>query len=106
MLRASGVGARIDCAGIGALPGALQALAEGLHSSLQKSNSQSLEGFQCDELLHEPMLQLLADPQTSGGLLAGLPGDRAEDCVQQLQRSGYAAACVVGEVRDRGWRLC
>jgi selenide,water dikinase len=40
---------------------------------------------------------LLADPQTCGGLLASVPGDRAPQLVAQLREAGHQAA-VIGEV--------
>ena len=39
-------------------------------------------------------LAVLADPQTSGGLLVGLPPAAADDLVRRLRDSGHAAAAV------------
>ena len=41
---------------------------------------------------------LLADPQTSGGLLIALPADAAPGLVSRLRAEGMTAAAVVGEV--------
>lgn len=49
----------------------------------------------------EDVLFLLADPQTSGGLLFSLPADAAAAAVAQLQASGHTAA-IVGQARPGG----
>ena len=42
---------------------------------------------------------VLFDPQTSGGLLAGLPENQADVCLQALQEAGYSEARIIGKVR-------
>jgi selenide,water dikinase len=41
---------------------------------------------------------LLSDPQTAGGLLAGVSEARVEACVAALHRLGYEHASVIGTV--------
>ena len=44
---------------------------------------------------------LLTDPQTSGGLLAGVAQDRTADCLAALRAAGLDAA-IVGYVTEAG----
>jgi selenide,water dikinase len=37
---------------------------------------------------------LLIDPQTAGGLLAGIPADYATACLARLRELGYRAALI------------
>ena len=46
------------------------------------------------------MLDLLFDPQTSGGLLIALPGNEAHELVKRLRSKGIEDAAVVGEFTD------
>jgi selenide,water dikinase len=51
--------------------------------------------------LPESVAGLLADPQTSGGLLIAIPPDRLEALLGGLRRRGVATRAVVGEVLPR-----
>ena len=37
---------------------------------------------------------MLIDPQTAGGLLAGVPADRASACLAELRELDYRAAVI------------
>jgi len=54
--------------------------------------------------LDDPQLELLVDPQTSGGLLVALPAERADELVSRLLASGHRAARV-GETAPGPARL-
>jgi len=43
-------------------------------------------------------LDLVFDPQTSGGLLMAVAYDQAEDCLQELRGQGIDSAAIIGEV--------
>ncbi len=100
MLTASGapeltVGARLDPEAIPALDGALALFAGGLTSSLHGANRSALAALAPGDADNDPALAaLLIDPQTAGGLLAGVPAERAALCLDELRRLGYRAALI------------
>jgi selenide,water dikinase len=88
MLGASNLGAELDTDALPALPGARALAAQGVESTLAPANRAALG------LPDGTALALLADPQTSGGLLAGIDPARAEACVAELRAAGFDAAVV------------
>jgi len=93
MLAASEADATLDPAAIPALEGALALLRGGLTSSLLDGNLAALAVLDPGVAALDPALAaLLIDPQTAGGLLAGLPAERAAVCRDELCRLGYQAA--------------
>ena len=99
MLIASGVSATLWPDAVPALPGALELAGQGIESTLASDNRRALPGMD-----GEADTALLIDPQTSGGLLAGVSPARAEACLTALQAAGMQAA-VVGVVEPLGDRL-
>jgi selenide,water dikinase len=80
------------------LPGATAAFSSGVRSSLHGANEQALLDFKVSEAVAtDPRLSALVDPQTSGGLLAAVPSDKASQCIAALHEAGFLAASVVGE---------
>ncbi|MGI8601924.1 MAG: selenide, water dikinase SelD [Verrucomicrobiales bacterium] len=97
MCRASNVSAVFDLRRIPALPGAEICAGKGFLSSLHPQNSRATSALpNASEFAHHSRFPLLFDPQTSGGLLAGIPADRAEACMQTLRVAGLPDACVIG----------
>jgi selenide, water dikinase len=92
MLRASGVAAVLWPNAVPALPGALELAGVGIASPTASQNAFALAGGGAD-----PHSALLIDPQTSGGLLAGVPPRKAAMCLSALHDAGLRAA-VIGEV--------
>ena len=45
--------------------------------------------------------EIIIDPQTNGGLLLSVSGDRAEDLLHALHDGGVASARIIGDVRER-----
>ena len=101
MLTASDADVRLDPDRVPTLDGAMTLLREGLASSLHAGNSIALSTLTGEAAQDPALAALLIDPQTAGGLLAGVPADRATDCLAELQRLGYRAA-EIGVVAPRG----
>ena len=99
MTKASGVDVRLFADRIPLLEGAAACVARGVFSSLQPQNLRLRRAIRdLDAAQALPVFPLLFDPQTAGGLLAGVPGDRAADCVAALHDAGYRSAAVIGAV--------
>ena len=97
MLREGGVDAELDLAAIPRLTGADTLFERGLRSSLHPANAafaNALHGLDPDD----PRAALLFDPQTSGGLLASIPTERAQQCASALASAGCGAT-VIGTFR-------
>ncbi len=105
MLRAAGRGAVLELSRVPMLPGAPQ-LIGAVSSSLQAANEGALQDFTLQGVLpDDPRLRLLADPQTSGGLLMAVPAARVADCLEALVAAGYGA-CECGVISAGGeWRI-
>ncbi|MXY25238.1 MAG: selenide, water dikinase SelD [Acidobacteria bacterium] len=98
MARASGVGARIHLDAIQLLGGAEETVAAGIVSSLQPENLRLRRAVANPEAAAgKGGYPILFDPQTSGGLLAAVPADRADMYVAMLQAAGYDHAADIGE---------
>lgn len=101
MLQPAGLGAEIDLAALPALPGALDCLRRGFASSLAPANRKALSAIAgAEAFLVDERLALLFDPQTSGGLLAGVPAERVAECLEALRAAGYGQAARIGSVTE------
>jgi selenide,water dikinase len=103
MTRASGVDAELTLSALPVLDGAEDCVASGVTSSLQPANVRLRRALrnQAAYAAH-PRYPLLFDPQTAGGLLAGVPADVAQDCIARLRESGYLHAAVIGRIAPPG----
>jgi selenide,water dikinase len=102
MLRAAPAAAILHPAAVPALPGALDCLRAGHASSLSPANLR--QGVAVDNGSTAPpeVIALLYDPQTAGGLLAGIAPDRAAACVNALRAAGCQAAEIGRVVASDG----
>ena len=100
MVRASEVDVTLELGAIPFLDGAEETVREGIVSSLQPQNVRLRRAIaNLEEAGKDPRYPLIFDPQTSGGLLASLPPDTADDCVEALKKLGYERTAVIGEVK-------
>ncbi|MBF2759872.1 MAG: selenide, water dikinase SelD [Ectothiorhodospiraceae bacterium AqS1] len=97
MVRASRVGVEVEIAALPVLEGALDCFAAGISSTLHAQNIEgAMASCDIDEGFDDPLLPLLFDPQTAGGLLASIPEAQAEACVEALRKAGYEDAAIIG----------
>ena len=98
MLKTSQVCVELDLEAIPLLPGVVDTFQEGIFSSLYSENLRVSASIQNREQTSKhPLYPLLFDPQTSGGLLAAVPAESANDCLQELQQE-YSESRIIGSV--------
>ncbi|MGB5330228.1 MAG: selenide, water dikinase SelD [Gammaproteobacteria bacterium] len=99
MARASACAVEILIDRIPLYTGAASLANRGITSSLQPQNIRIRQHIEDTHRLASDMAYpLLFDPQTAGGLLAGIPPQYAEPCLQQLRDLGYPQAQIVARV--------
>ena len=99
MLKDSSLGAVINMDALPLIDGALESVNAGFLSTLQPKNERlSRHIDNPDEARRHAAFPLLFDPQTSGGLLAGVASGDADQCLQSLIDQGYDSSVIVGSV--------
>ncbi len=100
MARASGVTARIDAARVPVLDGARDLVEAGhVPGGTRRNRSDAAATVSHDGNVPETTRVLLADAQTSGGLLIACPPERTARLVEELEDRGELAA-VVGRMTE------
>lgn len=99
MLAASGCNARLKVGVVPMLAGASEVVAQGIFSTMQPENLRLRRVVAGADDVPAEQLSLLFDPQTAGGLLAGIPEDQADACVIALRQSGCPEAAIIGAVQ-------
>ena len=98
----SGVTIVFDLAAFPRIPGIAELDVTQFRTRAVKSNREyTAPHTHFDGSADSPLLDFFYDPQTSGGLLASVPADRADALVRELLAAGAACAAVVGEVVPR-----
>ncbi len=95
MLRASGVSARVDAAAVPILDG-VAALVEAGHvpGGTRRNQKDAADSVSYAEGVDEATRTLLADAQTSGGLLIAIPPDRTAALIRELEARGEGGAHI------------
>lgn len=109
MLKSSGCSATVGLDAVPALPGVRECMGQGVFSSLFPANARLRHAVHAtDAVVKEAMYPIVFDPQTSGGLLAGVPKDRVAACVAALKEVNCDAVVIgyVTERRDDGAYVC
>ena len=98
LLRASEVGAEVSSAAVPRLPGVAARIDAGeIPGGTVRNLDDVRPDLQVDAEVTDADLTVLADAQTSGGLLLAVPAEAADDAVDALSRDGHRAA-VIGRV--------
>ncbi|HAV60946.1 MAG TPA: selenide, water dikinase SelD, partial [Verrucomicrobiales bacterium] len=83
-------------------PGTRQLLAEAVSSSMVPANAYNLSLLGPGPWDLTPERTLLLDPQTAGGLLAGVSEETASSVLEELRTAGYPEAAIIGRVMAKG----
>ncbi len=102
MLRGSGVAAEISASAVPLLPGARRLVSRGRVPGGTKKNLAAAKGVLETTGVSEEDLLLLADAQTSGGLLLSVRADEAGPFVSALREAGDTAAARIGSILPSG----
>ncbi len=98
MLEASDVGAIVHRSNIPVWERAISLAAEGCYPGGLNANQEFLgDKVRTDGVETEDLLPLF-DPQTSGGLLVAVPGERSAEFVRAAEKHGTPVVAIVGEV--------
>jgi selenide,water dikinase len=99
MLHASNLATELRLDALPLLPGAAELSAEGVASTLAPANRLREAEIEASAAVRgSPAYALLFDPQTSGGLLMGVPEQHVEGVLGQLFQHGAPRAARVGQV--------
>ncbi len=101
LLGASGVSARISAREVPRLEAIDRLAAEGFVPGGSKRNLEYVSPhLRCDPGIAESERLVLADAQTSGGLLVAVPAEGARSMVARLDAAGAIGVAVIGEIES------
>jgi selenide,water dikinase len=90
LCQASNCAARLNINAIPLLPGTEALILQGIKSSLYSQNYNVFETVECpDSIVQQARFSALFDPQTSGGLLAGIAAEHYAELEEDFHRQFY-----------------
>ncbi len=99
MAEGSAMGIRLSSSRIPYYEESLDLIRKGTGTGVTRCNLRLVEGkLRVQGMLPEELLTLLADPQTSGGLLMAVPPESADALLSALLSTGESRAAKIGEV--------
>jgi selenide,water dikinase len=99
MARGAGLSFQVEWDRIPFFAGALAMYARGMSTGSNETNEELASPYlDFQRALDKPERSLMFDPQTNGGLLFSIPGDRAGDFVAALEGAGIEEASAIGTV--------
>ena len=105
MLCGGSLGLRIDVRRVPLLPGTLEYCRDGIVPGGLSRNRAFREDIVRIDDVEQSRVDVLYDPQTSGGLLVSVSKQDSESLLSTLRREGDESAEIVGEVVDTPQRI-
>jgi selenide,water dikinase len=97
LCRGAGLGARIESGRLPLLPAAVGFAQQGIGPGAIARNLASFGAeVAFDDTVPDWLRRVMADAQTSGGLLAAVAPDSADDALARFHANGFAQAAVIG----------
>jgi selenide,water dikinase len=97
--RASGVAARVDWKSVPVLPGVAELAGQGIFTGASARNWTGYGAqVDLDPAIAEAQMNILTDPQTSGGLLAACAPEAVDEVLSVFRAEGFDQARVIGEI--------
>ncbi len=101
MAAASGVTVIIEAASVPLLDQTLTLAGQGLLTRAYAATLRYLDkGFDAGKV-DETLVQVLADAQTSGGLLIAISADRADQMIAKLKENKTRSAAIIGSIENK-----
>lgn len=104
--RGAGLGATLEAATLPFLPAAIGFAQQGIGPGAIARNLASFgDAVAFDPAVADWQRRLMADAQTSGGLLAAVEPEAAAAVLARFHAAGFTAACVIGALQDGAPRI-